>query len=147
MSKTYISICCCLLLSLTGCLGGKQKEEVKRQVPPQVIALVDSANKNPGEELANGLLLNGCRIEKGDSTFTLIIGVPDKRFDSLTLDSIKAIITHDLNADGSNKLGRVLGNHDMGMQYECTLPDSTVVKVYFSPRELKPVKPQPTVKK
>lgn len=135
MRVIYISFYL-ILIFLSGCIG--LEREKKHEAPKQLIELIEQINSNQGQKLDNGLLLKSCRLENGDSTFTYIIEVPDNRFQALSHDSVKAIITPDLNKDGKKKkIIRVLSAHNMGLQYEYVLPDSTVVKVYFSPDELK----------
>lgn len=120
---------------MTGCI--KRDVKKKHEVPKQLVDLVEQVNSSNDKELGNGLTLTGCRIEEGDSIFTYLITTHDKRFDTLSPDSVKSLFAADFGSESKRKIARVLSRHDMALQYICTLPDSTTMEVIFTPAELK----------
>ncbi len=97
--------------------------------------IVEQINTKGETELPNGTVLTKCEYREGDSLFTYHIKVNDKRFDDVSVDSIKSSILKDLSSTEMKKITKLLVRNMIGLQYIFDT-EAKDISIVFSQEEL-----------
>lgn len=104
-----------LLVCVTSFVFGSCRMQNKDMEALQTF--VEQINSKGETELPNGTILTKCEYKAGDSLLTYYIKVKDKRFDGVSVDSLKNSLAAEHVSGGNQKLTNLLMRNAVGLRY------------------------------